>query len=362
MSDVTYALKFYNAAGTLLETYVDLFDLGVARSGNEPPALSLRLPSGVISSANLVPDARLELVRTGTDGVARRVFGTMFLLTAWSSGYSGNEADLTISARGASALLERRIVKYTSGSAEASKTDYADDMMRDIVRENFGSGAGTGRDWSSSLTVEADTSLAPSVSKSFAWRIVRNVLDDLCEASAQNASPVRLFYDVPYEATGFVFRVYTGQRGTDRRLLMTLDSAAGDVQDARLFRDYASEKTYAIVGGQGEGAARTLVYVEDTTRYDGSPFARKETFVDARNYVSSTGMSDEGAAALYDARRLVTFAGRINTGAYEYGKDWEFGDRLYVMHEGVRVDCTVHSVSIRLAQGREDVVAELRSL
>ena len=91
-------------------------------------------------------------------------------------------------------------------------------------------------------------------------------------------------------------------------------------------------------------------------------FARKEIFVDARNYVSSTGMSDEGAAALYDARRLVTFAGRINTGAYEYGKDWEFGDRLYVMHEGVRVDCIVHSVSIRLAQGREDVVAELRSL
>lgn len=363
MSDVTYALKVYNSAGTLLETYVDLFDLGVARSGNEPPALSIRLPSGVISSANLVPDARLELVRTGTDGVARRVFGTMFLLSAWSSGYSGNEADLTISARGASSLLERRIVKYTAGSAEASKTDYADDMMRDVVRENFGSGAGTGRDWSSYLTVEADVSLAPSVSKSFAWRIVRNVLDDLCEASAQNAAPVRLFYDIPHETgTGFVFRVYTGQRGTDRRTLMTLDSAAGDVQAARLSRDYAGEKTYAIVGGQGEGAGRTLVYVEDTTRYDGSPFARKEVWVDARNYTSSTGMSDEGAAALYDARRLVTFAGRINTGAYEYGKDWDFGDRLYVMHEGVRVDCIVHSVSIRLAQGREDVVAELRSL
>jgi hypothetical protein len=188
-------------------------------------------------------------------------------------------------------------------------------------------------------------------------------LDDLCEASAQNASPVRLFYDIPYESSsGFVFRVYTGQRGTDRRALMTLDSAAGDVQDARLSRDYGGEKTYAIVGGQGEGAGRTLVYVEDTTRYDGSPFARKEVFVDARNYASSTGMSDEGAAALYDARRLVTFAGRINTGAYEYGKDWEFGDRLYVMHEGLRVDCIVHSVAIRLAQGREDVVAELRSL
>jgi hypothetical protein len=363
MSDVTYALKLYNSAGTLLDTYVDLFDLGVARSGNEPPALSARLPSGVIASANLVPDARLELVRTGTDGTARRVFGTMFLLTGWSSGYSGNEADLTLSARGAACLLERRIVKYTAGSAEASKTDYADDMMRDIVRENFGSGAGTGRDWSSYLTVEADVSLAPSVSKSFAWRNVRAVLDDLCEASAQNAAPIRLFYDIPHESgTGFVFRIYTGQRGTDRRLMMTLDSAAGDVQDARLARDYAEEKTYAIVGGQGEGAGRTLVYVEDITRYDGSPFARKEVFVDARNYTSSTGMSDEGAAALYDARRLVTFAGKINTGAYEYGKDWEFGDRLYVSHEGVRVDCIVHSVAIRLSGGREDVVAELRSL
>lgn len=363
MSDATYALKLYNSAGTLLDTYTDLFDLGVARSGNEPPALSVRLPSGVIASANLAPDARLELVRTGTDGTARRVFGTMFLLTGWTSGYSGNEADLTLSARGAACLLERRIVKYTAGSAEASKTANADNMMRAIVRENFGSGAGAGRDWSSNLSVEADTSLAPSVSKSFAWRNVRAVLDDLCEASAQNASPIRLFYDIPYESSsGFVFRVYTGQRGTDRRLMMTLDSAAGDVQDARLSRDYAGEKTYAIVGGQGEGAGRTLVYVEDTARYDGSPFARQEVFVDARNYTSSTGMSDEGAAALYDARRLVTFAGQINTGAYEYGKDWEFGDRLYVMHEGVRVDCIVHSVAIRLAQGREDVVAELRSL
>ena len=362
MSDVTYALKLYNSAGTLLETYVDLFDLGVARSGNEPPALSVRLPSEAIDAANLVPDARLELVRTGTDGTARCVFGTMFLLTGWASGYSGNEADLTLFARGAASLLERRIVKYVAGSAEAAKTDYADDMMRDIVRENFGSGAGAGRDWSSYLTVEADTSLAPSVSKSFAWRVVRNVLDDLCEASAQNASPVRLFYDIPHEATGFVFRVYTGQRGTDRRTLMTLDSAAGDVQDARLSRDYSEERTYAVVGGQGEGAGRTLVYVEDTARYDGSPFARKEIFVDARNYASSTGMSDEGAAALYDARRLVTFAGRINAGAYEYGKDWEFGDRLYVTHEGVRIDCVVHSVRIDLIRGRETVVAELRSL
>jgi len=363
MSDVTYALRVYNSAGTLLDTLVDLFDLGVARSGNEPPALSVRLPSDAIDAANLVPDARLELVRTGTDGAARRVFGTMFLLTGWTSGYSGNEADLTLSARGAACLLERRIVKYTAGSAQASKTDYADDMMRDVVRENFGSGAGSGRDWSSNLSVEADVSLAPSVSKSFAWRNVRNVLDDLCEASAQNAAPVRLFYDIPHETgTGFVFRIYTGQRGTDRRTLMTLDSAAGDVQDARLARDYAGEKTYAIVGGQGEGAARTLVYVEDTTRYDGSPFARKEIFVDARNYTSSTGMSDEGAAALYDARRLVTFAGRINTGAYEYGKDWEFGDRLYVTHESLRVDCIVHSVTINLAGGRETIVAELRSL
>ena len=168
MSDVTYALKFYDAAGTLLGTYTDPFDLGVARSGNEPPALSVRLPSASIASAYLVPDARLELVRTGTDGVARRVFGTMFLLTGWSSGYSGNEADLTLSARGAASLLERRIVKYTAGSAEASKTANADNMMRAIVRENFGSGAGSGRDWSSYLTVEADTSLAPSVSKSFA--------------------------------------------------------------------------------------------------------------------------------------------------------------------------------------------------
>jgi hypothetical protein len=107
MSDVTYALKYYDAAGTLLGTYADLFDLGVARSGNEPPALSVRLPSDTIDAANLVPDARLELVRTGTDGTARRVFGTMFLLDGWSSGYSGNEADLTLSARGAASMQSR---------------------------------------------------------------------------------------------------------------------------------------------------------------------------------------------------------------------------------------------------------------
>ena len=363
MSDVTYALKLYSVTGALLDTYGDLFNLAIAKSGNEPAALSVRMPSGVIPAAYLVPDARLELVRAGTDGVARRVFGTTCLLTGWSSGYSGNEADLTLIARGASCLLERRIVAYTAGSAQASKTAAADDMIRAIVRENLGSSAGAGRDWSTYLTVEADTTLGPSLSKSFAWRIVRNVLDDLCEASAQNASPVRLFYDIPFETgTGFVFRVYTGQRGTDRRASMTLQSAAGDVQDARLSRDYASEKTYAVVGGQGEGAGRTLVYVEDTTRYDGSPFARKEVFVDARQYTSSTGMSDEGAAALYDARRLVTFAGKLNAGAYEYGRDWDFGDRLYVMHEGVRIDAIIHAVSIRLAGGREDIDAQLRSL
>jgi len=61
------------------------------------------------------------------------------------------------------ALLARRIVAYAAGTAQASKTDQADDMMKAIVRENLGSLASDAdRDWTQEgLSVAGDAGLGP---------------------------------------------------------------------------------------------------------------------------------------------------------------------------------------------------------
>ena len=91
-------------------------------------------------------------------------------------------------------LLTRRIVAAAAGSAQAHRPGPADDVLRAIVREQFGAGAGAGRDISALLEVEPDCGFGPTIAKSFARRNVLRVLQEIAAQSAQHGTP--LFFDV----------------------------------------------------------------------------------------------------------------------------------------------------------------------
>ena len=360
MADVTYLLQVRNPAGTLVAEVAKVLDLDAGRSINTPPAITVRLAPGEVPDTVLVPDARLRLFRTGSDGVSRQVLGSDWLLRRWRQGYSANEQFIELAGLGMAQLLARRIVAYAAGTSQAEKSAPASNAMRALVRENLGSGAAAARDLSTWLQVEADDGIGASVAKSVAWRPLDGALADIAEASALAGTPVYWHIAWVESAGKYEFQVKQTQPGADKTASVQLDSAAGDVQDAVLVRDYAEQLTHVYVGGQGLAGARTLVEVDAPERVGSSPFGRVEGFTDRRQYTSSTGMSDEGRAELWDQRARVLFSGTINPGAWEIGKYWEFGDKVRVLHAGQTLSCIVNSVRIRLAGGAETVTAELR--
>lgn len=363
MADVTYTLQIYNPAGALVAEVARVLDLDAGRSINTPAALRVRLAPGEIADTVLLPDARMRLLRTGSDGLARVALGSDFLLRSWRQGYAANEQFLELAGLAVSQILARRIVAYAAGSAQAEKAAAAaSNIMRALVRENLGSSAAADRDLSTWLQVEADDGIGASVAKSVAWRPLDGALADVAEASAQAGT--LLYWHVAWNAGAgkYEFQIRAGQPGADKTASVQLDSAAGDVQNAVLLRDYAAQLTHVYVGGQGIGAARTVVEVDAPERLGSSPFGRVEGFTDRRQYTSSTGMADEGRAELWDQRARVLFSGTINPGAWEYLRYWDFGDRLRVIHAGQSLTCMVNSVRIGLANGAETVTADLREV
>ena len=363
MADATYLLQIRNPAGTLVAELANVLDLDAGRSINTPAALRVRMAPETIAASILVPDARLRLLRTSTDGVARVALNSDFLLMSWRQGYAANEQFIELAGLGMAQILARRIVAYAAGSAQAEKAAAAaSNIMRALARENLGSSAASDRDLSAWLQVEADDGIGASVAKSVAWRPLDGALADVAEASAQAGT--LLYWHIAWNAGAgkYEFQIRAGQPGADKTASVQLDSAAGDVQNAVLLRDYAEQLTHVYVGGQGIGAARTVVEVDAPERLGSSPFGRVEGFTDRRQYTSSTGMADEGRAELWDRRARVLFSGTVNAGAWEYSRYWEFGDRVRVLHAGQRLTCMINSVQIRLAGGAETVTANLREV
>lgn len=363
MADATYQLQIRNPAGALVAELARVLDLDAGRSINTPAALRVRLAPDAIAATILVPDARLRLLRTGTDAVARVALGSDFLLRSWRQGYAANEQFIELAGLGVSQILARRIVAYAAGSAQAEKAAAAaSNIMRALVRENLGSSAAADRDLSTWLQVQADDGIGASVAKSVAWRPLDGALADVAEASA--LAGTLLYWHIAWNegAAKYEFQVKQAQPGADKTASVQLDSAAGDVQNAVLLRDYTAQISHVYVGGQGIGAARTVVEVDAPERLGSSPFGRVEGFTDRRQYTSSTGMADEGRAELWDRRARVLFTGTINPGAWEYTRLWEFGDRVKILHAGQLITCIVNSVRIGLAGGAETVTADLREV
>jgi hypothetical protein len=59
-------------------------------------------------------------------------------------------------------LLDTRVIAYKSGAAGSSTTDAIDDAIKELARQNLGSGAtDTTRSWESYITVAGDLAAAP---------------------------------------------------------------------------------------------------------------------------------------------------------------------------------------------------------
>ena len=142
----------------LLDTYSQF---EYAKVTNDAGAFSVTLP-GSFDDTLLAVDRRIEFWR-GWDGGGLYLDFTGFIRhLTYVDDESGRET-IEVAGPGLLDLLRRRIVAYDAGSTGAVKAGAADNIIRDFVRENLGTGAEASRQLSSTyFSVEANSTGLPS--------------------------------------------------------------------------------------------------------------------------------------------------------------------------------------------------------
>jgi hypothetical protein len=269
-------------------------------------------------------------------------------------------------------LLRRRIVVGYAESSYASKSDYADDMMKEVVSESISDTptptptAGT-RVWSV-LSVASDLSDGPSIGKAFSFgRLLHasgsGVLPDIARAAREAGTEV--FFDivpavVSSTSITFQFRTYTGQPGQDVTDQVVFDQSRGNLKQPYLEYDYEDEVNYVYAGGQGERENRNIQQVYDATRYGLSQWNRCEAFADARDQTTDNGVREKGRALLEEGRPKRRFGGiPVDTKGTRFGKDWDFGYKARARYWSEEFDAIIRAVTVSLDENGRKVQSRL---
>lgn len=263
-------------------------------------------------------------------------------------------------------LLKRRIVNYPASDDQAAYNDQADDLIKQVVRDNLGADADASRDLTDAgFTVQANAGAGASIVKSFPWRNVLAVCQDASEASAQAGTAV--YFDVvpTWTTTGltFEFRTFVTRRGIDRTDTTLVGYEIGNLADPVLEYDYTQEVNWCKAGGQGEEADRMTATSEDTDRSGASVWALCEAFQDARQVKASATLADMADKRVSEGRPRLVFTGNmLECETTMYGRDWEFGDELTCTAFGRQFVGMVRSVRVSMtAAGEENIAARLET-
>jgi hypothetical protein len=348
-----YQLKVYDTAGALQAIVIDYHWLNYSKRVNEPGLLRFQLPDGHAAMSYLaLANGLIEVWRRNiTAG-----YDWYLDFTAINRSQEFKTPGETLGVYGAPGvlwLLGTRHVGFYAGTA--NRTEFAsqksESILKKLVDYNIGANAlasnGRVRDgvssgkWGGIYTIanQADAATGNSKAWSCAWKNLLTTCQDLVSAGAGGD-----FDLVKTAATTLEFRFYAGQLGTDRTASLVFALNRGNMAEPDWKFDRTTEKTVAIVAGQGEQADRVLV-----TR-TGADFATAndiETFVDARSYSTIGALQADGDQALYNlrARQQFTFKALQAPNA-TYGKDYFLGDLVTAVYRTATTTQKVVGVTV----------------
>ena len=358
-----YYLRYLTADGVQVLNVPDFSRLEYTLAENEVGVLELSLPFSQFIWPPIL-DGRFEVYRRVGAGAYYLDGGCQWLLRDWALEKSGNESIISLRAYHTNHLLGRRIVAYNADTSQTAKTDYIDDMMKEIVYENYLAGAVAARNISAYMTAQADLSLAPRVSKAFSRRNVLAILQELAQLSYENGT--YLVFDAVKTGDALTeFRTYTGQRGVNRGTTgaapLTVSVENDGLTEPVLAYAYADEINYIYAGGKGEGSLRVIQEASDAVRLAASALNRSEYFYDARNGSDDPAdLLSEAEEQLAERRPRVMFDAVLHENRnLLYGIHYNWGDIVTAQYQGMVFDCHVDIVNVRVGGGEETVTAKI---
>lgn len=360
-----YELYLQSPAGIGLGTLSQVVRCQYARGQNVAGEMTLTVPAGHYPSSLFQPYGRILVQRQIGRGLPYIDFNTpWFILNGptYSLDASGLEL-MTFECMDALGLiLSSRNIVYNEYNEFTDKLGAADDLMKAIIRENYGSLAlETARDISSALAVQEDVAAAPVLHiDGLAHKQVLDALTEISNASANDDTPVWLGFDIEFsdQIAGLLeFRTYPNQRGVDHRFPggnppVLLSAEAGNLSNITVSTEHKEAASVVYAGGPGVGDIRAVISVEDAAILALSPFARREKWVDASSVTDPDALENLANAELRNARpRVFMEAELVETGTTLRGIHWDFGDFLTAYYRDLTFEVRVDKVAVSLEPG-----------
>jgi len=272
--------------------------------------------------------------------------------------------------------LARRVIAYKVDEAGYQHSGPADDVMKDFVYENLGAGAIAARQitkWG--FTIQRDLSVGTNISKQASFNNLLETLQEISADSHTTEATATYFGMVPLNnGWDFEFRTHIGQWGNDHRngsgpsgingaqggVILSLGRQ--NIDQASLIHSSAEERTHIYGLGQDEGVARVVQEASDPARIGKSPLNRIEDTVNANNSALAADVLAAAQARLREGRPRRSFQATITeTPGTVYGKHWGLGDYLTAEFAGIIMDCRADVVTVRIADGDENITTYIRS-
>jgi hypothetical protein len=364
-----YEIWLASDEGTRIALLSDWISFRAQWYANGVGSLELTLPverrTQFLSAGVPGRDMRIYVWRAVDGGNFALLFETFWLVRKYQRDQDARL--LTVYGQTANTLLRRRIVANRPGSDEAAKYGPADDLIHEVVSEQF-TDAGllniSERDWSSVLDFGTSASGGETVRRSFAYKGVWDVCVSLCEDSWEKGT--WLGFDVIADATSPytgnpTLNTYPGQRGRDRTASVVLSRLRGNIDQIADTIDYENETTVAYIGGPGEGRYRQVEAVSIDALIT-EQFGLIEDFKSATQQSGIVAVANEAFALLREQRATTTLACRVlDVPGSRYGVDIFPGDLVtyYESEDGTTYTGRVNSVSISADSDGEQVELDM---
>lgn len=348
-----YDIRLLDYNGSLLPAGLNAFsEMDIVLVENDMGVVSLSI-SADVDPTFLKKDNRLAIYRSVNGRLPYLVGDCTWLIRRRKRTISGKDKSWKIWAYHPNYLLKKRIIAYNAGTSQTSKAQAADNMLKELVRENLGSSAtDTDRILSSTIfSVENNVSAGPTVAKSFTRRNLLKVCQEIAQTAAQLGTYVGFEIFSPVEST-YAFRTYVGQRGVDR----SSDSSSPlyvELDDVVIDDDWTEEINFVYAGGTGIEADRAIGTAEDTSLSSETPFGRAEYFWDGRQTDDVPTLDNDAQALLRANRPRKMISGNIkDTPAAALGVHYNWGDIVSFDVDGDVRDVRIERV--RLHSDSED--------
>lgn len=334
------------------------------------------------------PDWRIEAWRSPDIGVPLRREEVYLLRKPHIYRRKDGMKILQFYGRNGRDLLRRRTIIQAPATSYTRKDDMAaDDMMKEIVRQQMLYGSALDKDgvvdndraWpQNEFLVQADTSDGPLISMSFDGKTVLDALKDIKGATFQknleDSTNNRIFFAVePFNTfglstdynspLGWEFRTYSGLYGADRTDGIEFSEENENITNPDYSINHLEEEnTIYVTNGSGDAFPLTTM-VQDAARAGASRWNRCEGMISSSSESIESNLQNAGYAELHKKRPMeefpVTFlstSGSRTVPRSLYGVDWDLGDLLPVSFAGKQfnVEVTVVYVSVN-EDGQENV-------